>query len=124
MCEADILELCMKETGDGEYFPPTYEKDGFVHCTSDPHMLVDIANAFYKSNTNLNWVCVSLWVSKLGDVRFEAPAPVGNISSDVHKKSPGIEMPHVYGPLRQGAIIHSYNMKRSDDGTFLGIENL
>ena len=79
MCEADKLEQYMNGK-DGEYFPPTYQQDGFVHCKSDPYMLIDIANAFYKSNTNFNWVCISLWVTKLNDVRFEAPAPVGNYS--------------------------------------------
>ena len=31
-----------------EYFPATYDQDGFVHATKDPEMLMDIANHFYK----------------------------------------------------------------------------
>lgn len=36
-----------EEAGE-EYFPATYDQDGFVHATKDPEMLMDIANHFYK----------------------------------------------------------------------------
>jgi hypothetical protein len=39
--------ICLQEADD-EYFPPTYEKDGFVHATREPERLLGIANHFYK----------------------------------------------------------------------------
>lgn len=41
-----------------DYFPPTYEKDGFIHATKDPQLLLGIANHFYKYMTLLfNYCC-------------------------------------------------------------------
>ena len=100
----------------GVYFPPTYQQDGFVHATSDPKMLIDIANAFYKSAKG-SWICVSLWVHKLNDVRFEAPAPVGNVTREADTKSE-IKFPHVYGPITKDSVCTIYEVIRLDDGTF------
>ena len=104
------------------YFPPTFNQDGFVHATSDPRMLIDIANAFYKG-TKGSWICVSLWVHKLHDVRFEAPAPVGNVSREADSKS-DIKFPHVYGPITKDSICAEYEVIRLEDGTFSKISGI
>jgi uncharacterized protein (DUF952 family) len=31
------------------YFPATYETDGFIHLTKEPHLLLPVANHFYKA---------------------------------------------------------------------------
>ena len=30
------------------YYPPTYEQDGFIHLTKEPHLLLPVANHFYR----------------------------------------------------------------------------
>ena len=36
-----------KATG-GDYFPPTYADDGFIHATHEAKLLLDVLNHFYK----------------------------------------------------------------------------
>ncbi|GFH23672.1 uncharacterized protein HaLaN_21320 [Haematococcus lacustris] len=60
------------------YFPPTYEQDGFIHLTSDPALLLTVANHFYTSSPHKDWVVLTLDPSRLtAKVVFEAAAPVG-----------------------------------------------
>lgn len=35
------------------YYPATYDKDGFIHLTADPTLLIGVANLFYKSSLTL-----------------------------------------------------------------------
>lgn len=128
MCEIRKFERQLKEGG-GRYFPPTYAQDGFVHCSSDPRMLLDIANAFYKSSPvteEAEWAVLSLMTHQLGDVRFEAPAPVGGVTraedSDPSRTQP--LFPHIYGPITAASVVRSFRMLRAADGTFLSIEGL
>ena len=94
-----------------------------MHCTGDPDFLIGVANAFYKSNVGTNWICISLWTHKLKDVRFEAPAPVGNISREQDQSS-SVKFPHIYGPITKESLIAVYNVVRAEDGTFLRISDI
>ena len=43
------LSVWKKAQADGvDYFPPTYEQDGFIHATHDGNLLIDVLNHFYK----------------------------------------------------------------------------
>ena len=52
----DIYHLVQKQlweeckTQEKAYKPPTYEQDGFIHATEEAHMLLGVANHFYKSD--------------------------------------------------------------------------
>jgi uncharacterized protein (DUF952 family) len=124
ICEVTNFQKQIAE--DGVYYPPTYKQDGFVHCSSDPRQLIDIGNAFYKKDTG-NWVCMSMWVDKLNDVRFEAPAPVGGITraadTDADASSVG-KFPHIYGPITKQSLCTVYNVIRSTDGSFERISGI
>lgn len=114
ICEVTNFQKQIAEKG--VYYPPTYEQDGFVHCSGDPRQLIDIGNAFYKNDTG-NWVCMSLWVHKLTDVRFEAPAPVAGVTRAADTNST-IKFPHIYGPITKESVGTVYNVIRSADGAF------
>ena len=88
-----LWEAC-KETGD-QYFPPTYEQDGFTHATADPSKLLDVLNYFYK-DVKEDFVCLRFTQDTLKqqgiETTFEQTAPVGD--------TPAIDMgdrlfPHV-----------------------------
>lgn len=47
MCELDDF---LHQTENNQlYFPAAYPKDGFIHATKDPLLLLTIANHFYKN---------------------------------------------------------------------------
>ena len=53
-----------------EYFPPTYEEDGFTHATADPRFLLGVANHFYR-DTEAPWICLKMTretIAKAGKV--------------------------------------------------------
>ena len=59
-----------------EYFPPTYEEDGFTHATADPRFLLGVANHFYR-DTEAPWICLKMTretIAKAGKVRERACA--------------------------------------------------
>ena len=63
-----------------EYFPPTYEQDGFIHATHDGNLLVGVLNHFYKEVKD-DFLCLELDTTVLtSPVKMEAPAPVGDKS--------------------------------------------
>jgi uncharacterized protein (DUF952 family) len=57
MCERPRWEQALRSGT--EYFPPTYDKDGFIHATEDPAMLLGIANHFYKDSKD-EWICLRI----------------------------------------------------------------
>lgn len=121
MCnEASFYELTANETK--PYFPTSFEREKFIHCTEAPNQLLDVGNHFYKSDKG-PWICLELDpYFLLGTVVYEAPAGVGNIEAMDHKGTP--KLPHVYGGLPMRSIVKKLRIERSEDGTFLSIEGL
>lgn len=62
MCERPRWEQALRSGT--EYFPPTYDKDGFIHATEDPAMLLGIANHFYKDSKD-EWICLRIDTGKI-----------------------------------------------------------
>lgn len=120
MCDVQNFEEMTKENG--YYFPPTYSQDGFIHATSNPKLLVDCGNHFYK-NVKGNWVCILLNPGLLGGpVIYEAPAPVGN--TEAAKYNSLVKFPHIYGGIPKKAVLKFYPINRAEDGSFLSIDEL
>ncbi|MEN7341375.1 MAG: DUF952 domain-containing protein [Pseudomonadota bacterium] len=109
---------------DDVYFPATYEKDGFIHATSDASVLINIANHFYKEIDG-DWLCLETTVAivEAAGIRvlFEAPAPVGEKAPDIPGVEEGQRFPHIFGGLRREMISAVHTIERADDGTFLAI---
>lgn len=124
MCETErfIDAVGIKNGETGIYFPPTYDADGFIHASSDVLSLLPIANHFYTASKS-DWICLKLSIPLLEvPVKFEAPAPVGNIESYVNDDKSAI-FPHIYGGIKADSVVECYRMNRHQDGQFLSIES-
>jgi len=131
----DIYHLVQKKLWDkckaagAEYFPPTYEQDGFTHATADPSKLLVVANYFYK-DVHADWLCLKMTRHTLDaagiTLKFEDPSPVGNKKALTSAESGGERFPHIYGgiPTTGGVVIQEYVVNRAADGEYLSITGL
>jgi uncharacterized protein (DUF952 family) len=102
---------------DAPYLPEGFETDGFIHCTTDPAVLVHVANMFMKAIPGEVLVLVIDPERVTSEVRLEAPAPPAPPDSPLA----AVMFPHIYGPLNRDAIVAVRTAQRSADGTFLTI---
>lgn len=73
MCPADTW-ASLKQTSTN-YYPPTYEADGFIHLTADPSLLLQVGNHFYKGDPG-KWILLVIDSSKLSsEVRIHHRSP-------------------------------------------------
>ena len=69
LIQIDLWKKCKDDNL--EYFPPTYEQDGFTHLTKDPNFLIEVGNNFYKA-TKGDWLLLLVDCSKTNaDLKFE-----------------------------------------------------
>ena len=126
MCDKDAYNDATKDGG--VYYPPTYQQDGFIHATAEPKLLLDVGTYFYKEVKG-DWICLEIdpiLVGREGTVKYEAPAPVGNIDAYDHEKE-GKEQPkfpHIYGGIKSSAVTKTFKILRAEDGTFLSIQGI
>ena len=124
--------MCSKVQWDGAlesqvaYYPPTFESDGnFTHATSDPRQLLAVANHYYTSSPDDDWICVELDAEALRErygivTKWESPLPVGDTGTPdrgEEEKEGRILFPHVYGGIPAhlpGVVLNVYPMKRSE----------
>lgn len=93
------------------------DTDGFIHCTDDPAVLLQVANAFYRHLPGA-FVVLRIDVDALTcPCVWEPPAPPAAPDSAAPAAS---SFPHVYGPIDRRAIIGVMAVNRHDDGSFLG----
>jgi uncharacterized protein (DUF952 family) len=100
---------------DGEpYQPDSLASEGFVHCTGDDVVLLDVANRFYGDADAV--VAVSLDPEQLThEVRWEPPAHPDGTTPEEDAPL----FPHVYGPLDREAVTGVRRLARVD-GRFAG----
>ncbi len=99
------------------YLPSAYDKDGFIHCTKEPEVMLQIANRFYKDLAGEVWVLVIDADKVTAPVRWEAPA-----HPDGSPAQPGERLfPHIYGPLNRDAIVDVHPAQRDPDGNFSAV---
>ena len=95
------------------YLPQDFERDGFIHCTAEPEVLLEVANAFYRQVPGEMLVLVIDPARVQAQVRFEAA---------VHPRGPDDRLfPHIYGPLNRDAIVSVHPTQRADDGAYLAV---
>jgi uncharacterized protein (DUF952 family) len=107
---------------DEQYFPPTFERDTFIHCSPNvDDQLLDIANHFYRSSEG-DWIVLTIDVSKLkSEVRWEQPMAVGDIETELADTE---LMPHIYGTIDRDAATVTHRLVRDPSGSFLRIEGV
>lgn len=87
-----------------EYLPPTFQQDGFIHC-STLDQIVSTTNAFHKGEKNL-------LLLEINSQTLRSPLK--------YDDSPSWNQlfPHIYGPLNTNAITAIRNFPPKSDGTF------
>jgi uncharacterized protein (DUF952 family) len=85
--------------------PASLAVEGFVHCTGDEQLMLDVANAFYGDLDGP--LVLSIDERRLrADVVWEPPAPL----PDGWDGAP--TFPHVYGPLDIDAVVEVRRLVR------------
>jgi uncharacterized protein (DUF952 family) len=96
-----------------DYLPEAFAQDGFIHCTREPEVLLQVANAFYRGLPGEMLVLVIDPARVRAPVRYEPAA---------HPQGPDAPLfPHIYGPLNRDAIVAARPARRAADGTFLAV---
>lgn len=98
-------EVWAGQSGAANYRPEAFEREGFVHCTDDEAVLLEVANRYYRADPR------SYVVLDVDLARVSAPA----IYEDEARW-----FPHVYGPIEREAVRRVRRMVRADEGAFIG----
>jgi uncharacterized protein (DUF952 family) len=96
------LEQCLLS----EYRPEGFGDEGFIHCTDDEALVLEVANRYYRDDPRP----FLLLEVDLG--RLSAPT----IYEDDERN-----YPHIYGAMERHAVRRVRRVERSADGTFLMI---
>jgi len=127
------------------YAPESLQTEGFIHCTAGDALLIEVANAVYRSQPG-EFLVLDIDETKVAaEVRWEAPAHPAAIAAESVGEAPvppeaaaeyGLQdaaaagkpaqttttFPHIYGPLNRDAIVGVRRAVRAADGAFTGIE--
>lgn len=112
--------------GDGSYYPPTYEADGFTHATANPKALLKVANHFYRDVPG-DWYCLRMTEESLRqtgvETIWEGTAPVGDIKAEFEGANDEL-FPHLFGGIHPAAVLEVLPVERAPDGTFLAVSGV
>ena len=90
------------------YTCATLDSEGFIHCTGDADLLVQVANHHYRQEPG-EWLILSIDTRRLtSTLRWEA--------------ADGDEFPHVYGVIEPESIVDVSPFPRTSDGAFMAPE--
>ncbi len=89
-----------------EYRPAGLDTEGFIHCTDDEALVIEVGNRYYRDDSR-PYLIIDVDLSRLG-----APA---TYEDDARL------YPHIYGPIERHAISRVRRVERAPDGTFVGI---
>jgi len=97
---------------------PSLTTEGFIHCTDDPGVMLQVANAFYASLPG-DFVVLHVDVERLtAECVWEDPAHIGSGGASFAP-----QFPHVYGPIDRAAVIDVQRVRRDGAGTFVGYDD-
>ena len=102
---------------DQAYLPAAYAADGFIHCTHDRAVLLEVARRYYQHVPG-DFLVLDIDPDRLlAELRFEPGVPPASAGSPLA----GVHFPHIYGPLNREAIVAVRQAKRDPDGRFLDV---
>jgi uncharacterized protein (DUF952 family) len=97
---------------DADYTPEAFAADGFIHCTTGAHNLIDTANCYYRDDPR-DFVAVLIDLSKVrAEVRIEGATA----------QAAGI-YPHIHGALNRDAVVDVQSLIRTGSGEFVSISD-
>ena len=79
-----------------DYIPPTYEQDGFIHLTSDPSLLLSVANHFYTSSQD-SWAVLVIDRSKLSPEVIHQSKLCSRAGGRAGDRTPSSRVPYARG---------------------------
>lgn len=99
---------------------PSLDTDGFMHCTDDPDVMLQVANAFYRSDSG-SFVVLHVEIARLRSrCLWEAPAH----PRETEVPPLAVSFPHVYGPIDRSAVVRVQPVTRDASGLFTGYGEL
>ncbi|MBM4424163.1 MAG: DUF952 domain-containing protein [Chloroflexi bacterium] len=100
------------------YLPAEFAADGFIHCTAEPEVMLEIANRFY-ANVPGEILVLEIDSDRVtSEVKWEPPIHPGGTPAPASAER---LFPHVYGPLNRDAIVGIRAAARAPDGAFLSV---
>ena len=112
---------------DGTYYPPSYKVDGFIHGTSNPQKLLNVANRFYLGVKG-PWYCLRMTAESLKasgvETTYEGAANELGISTRISMGAYDELFPRIHGGLKTSAVLEAHTVNRAPGGTFLSIEGI
>ena len=99
------------------YLPAEFDKDGFIHCTRERDVLLQIANHYYRDVPGEFLVLVIDPTRVTAPVKFEPPFPPPPPDAPLARHL----FPHIYGPLDREAIVEVHPARRAPDGAFVEV---
>jgi hypothetical protein len=99
------------------YRPSQFAADGFIHCTKEPEIMLQVANKYYRHVPGEFLILVIDPARVTAEVKFEPPVPPPAPDSPLAQHL----FPHIYGPLNREAIVEIRVARRAEDGTFLEV---
>lgn len=91
------------------------DTDGFIHCTDDPGVMLQVANAFYAQQSG-DFVVLQVDTSRLTNrCIWEAPAHISGAGPAFADT-----FPHVYGVIDRAAVTGAQPVIRDGAGAFVG----
>jgi GrpB-like predicted nucleotidyltransferase (UPF0157 family)/uncharacterized protein (DUF952 family) len=109
------VEPFRAQENSGRYVTESLTKEGFIHCTKEPEVMLRVANRFYKDVKGDVLILVIDPRKVKAGVKYEPPAHPEPDPNSPHNK---ILFPHIYGALNLDAVIEIRFAERSADGTF------
>ena len=88
----------------GEYVPPTFESDGFIHCSYGSQVKA-VADTYFRGRKDLALLEID-------------PSLVKSRVVDEHLVGGEKLYPHIYGSLPMSAVISIRELVCQKDGTF------
>jgi uncharacterized protein (DUF952 family) len=86
---------------------PSFEAEGFIHCTDGAEAMVETANRHYRDDPR-QFVVLTIDLERVGSPwRIDDPAGI---------------YPHVHGKIARDAILSVVCAPRDEDGRFLAFE--
>lgn len=87
------------------FAPASLANEGFIHCTAEPEILLQVANRFYR-DVQGPFIIVSVAPERLvAEVRWE--------------RADGHLFPHIYGVLNRGAVDAIMPFPQAANGDFI-----
>lgn len=87
------------------FAPASLATEGFIHCTAEPELLLQVANRFYREIPG-TFIIVCIALARLdAELRWEL--------ADGHR------FPHIYGPLNWEAVERILPFPRQANDSFL-----